>query len=217
MNVHSFIIGELNMADRAERKKQITAQRREQILKAALEIFSQKGYDAATIPEIANLAGIATGTIYIYYPSKRELFTSVMEGLVATPLVGIFEKASTEEFPIAAMAAMKDRVNLMESDIMARFSSLIGEIQRDPELKALYREKLLQPFLSRMEGFYRARIDAGEFRQFEPAIVIRAVGGMVIGSAILMSLEGDDSPLSQMPQEKVSDEIINFLLHGLLK
>jgi AcrR family transcriptional regulator len=217
MNVHSFIIGELAMADRESRKKQVTAQRQEQILKAAMEIFSQKGYAAATIPEIANLAGVATGTIYIYYPSKRELFISVMEGLIATPLISIFEKEPSKEFPVTLTDAVKNRLNFLESDIMARLSSLIGEIQRDPELKALYMEQLLQPFLSRMEGFYRTRIAAGEFRQFEPAVVIRAVGGMVIGSAILKSLEGDASPLSRMPQEKVADELINFLLHGLLK
>lgn len=204
------------MADRESRKKQIAAQRRGQIMKAAVEIFSQKGYAAATIPEIASLAGVAIGTIYIYYPSKRELFISVMEGLIATPMVSIFEKESSKEFPAILMDAMTNRANLLDSDIMARFSSLIGEIQRDPELKAMYTKKLLQPFLSRMEGFYRTRIAAGELRRFEPAVIIRALGGMVIGSAILKSLEGDASPLVQLPQKKVADEIMNFLLHGLL-
>jgi len=205
------------MVDRESRKKQVTARRQEQILKAAVEIFSQKGYDAATIPEIANLAGVATGTIYIYYPSKRELFISVMKGLIATPLISIFEKEPGKEFPATLMDAVKDRLHFLNSKMMARFSLLIGEIQRDPELKALFMEQLLQPFLSQMEGFYRTRIAAGEFRQFEPAVVIRAAGGMVIGSAILNSLEGDASPLSRMPQEKVADELMNFILHGLLK
>ena len=205
------------MVDRETRKKQVEARRREQIMKAAVEVFSQKGYVAATIPEIARLAGVSVGTIYIYYPSKRELFTSVMEGLIAAPLISIFEKESNEKFPVILLDAMKDRVDFLESDIMAQFSSLIGEIQRDPELKKMFTERLLRPFMSRMEEFYRARIAAGEFRQFEPAVVIRALGSMVIGLAILRSLEGDASPLVQLPQKKVADEMMNFLLHGLSK
>jgi len=205
------------MADRESRKKQLTIKRREQIMKAALEVFSQKGYTAATIPEIASLAGVAIGTIYIYYSNKRELFMSVMEALIATPLVSIFEKESSQEFPVTLMAAIKDRASLMESDIMSRFSSLIGEIQRDPELKKMFTERLLRPFLSRMEEFYRTLIAAGELRQFDPAVIMRALGGMVIGLAILRSLEGDASPLIQLPQKKVADEMMNFLLHGLSK
>jgi len=205
------------MADRESRKKQLTIKRREQIMKAALEVFSQKGYTAATIPEIASLAGVAIGTIYIYYSNKRELFMSVMEALIATPLVSIFEKESSQEFPVTLMAAIKDRASLMESDIMSRFSSLIGEIQRDPELKKMFTERLLRPFLSRMEEFYCTLIAAGELRQFDPAVIMRALGGMVIGLAILRSLEGDASPLIQLPQKKVADEMMNFLLHGLSK
>ncbi len=45
------------MPDRESRKKQITAKRCRQILDAALDVFAQKGYTAATIPEIAKLAG----------------------------------------------------------------------------------------------------------------------------------------------------------------
>ena len=59
----------------------ITARRQEQILAAALEIFSQKGYTAATIPEIARKAGLAAGTIYLYFPNKRDLFIKVIEEL----------------------------------------------------------------------------------------------------------------------------------------
>ena len=71
MNIHSFV-SSTKMPDRETRKKQILAKRQEQILKAAMEVFSRKGYAAATIPEIARLAGIAAGTIYLYYPSKRD-------------------------------------------------------------------------------------------------------------------------------------------------
>jgi AcrR family transcriptional regulator len=58
------------MTDRKSRKKEVTARRREQILKAATEVFIRKGFGAATIPEIARTAGLAAGTIYLYFPSS---------------------------------------------------------------------------------------------------------------------------------------------------
>ncbi|BBO91135.1 TetR/AcrR family transcriptional regulator [Desulfosarcina ovata] len=47
------------------------------ILKAAVQVFSEKGYNAATMAEIASTANVAEGTIYIYYPSKSDLLFSI--------------------------------------------------------------------------------------------------------------------------------------------
>ena len=218
MNECSFIFtGELAMADRESRKKQITTQRQEQILKAAMEIFSQKGYAAATVPEIARAAGVATGTIYIYYPSKRELFIAVIKNLIITiPLLDLFEKMPGSDFPAIFKSILQNRLNFTEGDKMVRLSSLMSEIQRDPELKAMYTEQLIQPIMSRMEAFYCTRIARGEFRQLNPTVAVRAVGGMIIGLIMLKSLEGDTGPLHRLPQEKLAAELLNFVLHGLL-
>ena len=56
MNIHSYIAGVI-MVKREDRIKRITKQRQEQILKASLYIFSRRGFDAATIPDIAREAG----------------------------------------------------------------------------------------------------------------------------------------------------------------
>lgn len=49
------------------------------VLEAASEVFAQRGYTAATIEEIAQLAGIGKGTTYEYFRSKQELFLAVIE------------------------------------------------------------------------------------------------------------------------------------------
>ena len=60
-------------------KKQQQEIRRLEILEAAKEIFSNKGYHAADVNEIAQLAKIAKGTVYLYFPSKKDLFLAVIE------------------------------------------------------------------------------------------------------------------------------------------
>ncbi len=204
------------MVDRESRKRGITARRNEQILNAALEIFSQHGYGAATVPEIAERAGVAIGTIYIYYASKRDLFIAVLRKIIFTvSLTDLVEKMPSTGFPVTFKRIMQHQFNIIASGNVSRLVSLMGEIQRDPELKALFVAQLFQPLISRLEVFFRTRIAAGEFRQLDPAVLVRAMHGMVIGLTILRSLEGEASPLNRLPQDQVADELLDLLLHGL--
>jgi hypothetical protein len=93
----------------------------------------------------------------------------------------------------------------------------MGEIQRDPELKALWLKDFLQPFLSRMEMAYRLMSAAGKTRRLEPAVAVRAVGGMIFGFLMLKIMEGENSPLNNLHQEKVAENMVDFVIHGLLK
>jgi len=55
----------------------MTSDQQQQILKAAAEIFSRKGYNGATITDIASLAGVNPATIYRHFSGKRELFDAL--------------------------------------------------------------------------------------------------------------------------------------------
>jgi AcrR family transcriptional regulator len=216
MNEHSFINKGIKMADRETRKKQITAIREEQILKAATDIFVKKGYDAATIPEIARLCGTATGTIYIYYSSKRDLFIAVINALIVTPFISIFTNTKGEDFQSTLKEALNDRITVLKSDAMPSLIALMGEIQRDEELRVLFAEKMAKPFLSFMETVYREKIESGEFREFNPELIVRLIGSMTIGMTLLKNIEGTDSPLNQIPQEEIAEQVMNFILYGLV-
>ncbi len=205
------------MANRETRKKEITAQRQEQILKAAMNVFGRKGYAGATVPEIAREAGVAAGTIYLYYPGKREMFVAVVRSLIISPLASIFTKNIHQDFDLTLQEALEDRFRLLKSDSLPVIVSLMSEIQRDSELKALFSEKLLYPFLNIMEAMYRARMESGEFRNLEPSIAVRMVGSLMIGMTMLKGIEGDTSPLNKLSAEEIVKEVMNFIACGLLE
>jgi AcrR family transcriptional regulator len=198
--------------------KQAT-KRQEQILNAALEIFARKGYAAATVPEIAQAADVATGTIYIYYPSKRELFVAVIKNFIITnSLLDLIEKLPRDrdkDIGTTFKQIMYNRFDLIENETMSRMPSLMGEVQRDPELKALWNEKFLQPFMVKMDGMYRLMMASGKVRRMEPAVTVRAVGGLILGFLMLRIMEGESSPINHLPQEKVAEELMNFVFYGL--
>jgi AcrR family transcriptional regulator len=199
-------------------KRKTTEKRRAQILKAALEIFTQKGYAAATIPEIAKAAEVAAGTIYLYYPSKRELFVAVIKNLIITaPLLNLIDKIPQGDTTKVLKNILQDRLDLIKNEVFARMPSLMGEVSRDPEIKELWLKEFLHPFLGRIEMGYRMMTAIGKFRRLEPAVAVRAVGGMIFGFLMLRVMEGDTSPLNKVKQDKIADDIVNLLLHGLLK
>jgi AcrR family transcriptional regulator len=204
------------MADKKPREKQAT-KRQKQILNAAIEVFSRKGYAAATIPEIAERAGVAAGTIYIYYPSKRELFIAVIrELIITTPLRDLITKLPNDKDISATFKQiMYDRFDLTRNEVFSRMPSLMGEVQRDPELKALWNEKFLQPFLAQMDGMFHLMMASGKVRPMEPAVTVRAVGGLILGFLILKIMEGEASPINRLPREKVAEELMNFVFYGL--
>lgn len=218
MNEHSFInTSEAAMTDKESKKKQTTTQRCEQILKAAMEVFSRKGYAAATIPEIAKMAGVSVGTIYLYYPSKRELFIAVIKNLIiTTPLIDLIEKLPRDkDITVTFKRILQDRFDLIRNEAFSRMPSLMGEVQRDPELKALWVEKFIQPFMAQLDGMYHLLMASGKIRRLEPAVAIRAVGGLILGFLMLRMMEGEASPINQLSREKVTDDLLNFVLHGL--
>jgi AcrR family transcriptional regulator len=57
-------------------------QKRENIMKAALKIFSQKGFSPAALDEVAQEAGIAKGTLYLYFKDKEDLFCSTILNVI---------------------------------------------------------------------------------------------------------------------------------------
>ena len=56
----------------------VTEFRRAEILDAARTVFASNGFDTATVDDIALAAGVAKGTIYLYYPSKRDIYWAAL-------------------------------------------------------------------------------------------------------------------------------------------
>jgi AcrR family transcriptional regulator len=79
------------------RKRLSAEDRRSAILDAALEVFSRRGYNGASIDEIAGAAGISKALIYEHFPSKRELHVSLLERHVQDIFMRLAQTADTKD------------------------------------------------------------------------------------------------------------------------
>src|SRR5665213_32742 len=79
------------------------AARRDAIFDAALDEFSARGFEAARLDDVAKRAGVAKGTIYLYFRDKESLFQELISVMLA-PLVAIIERMGAADVPIALMS-----------------------------------------------------------------------------------------------------------------
>src|SRR5499427_884363 len=84
---------------RRRRNGQSAPGRREAILAAALDEFSLRGFAAARLDDVARRAGVAKGTIYLYFRDKESLFQELIRTML-TPLVGTIEAMGEADVPI---------------------------------------------------------------------------------------------------------------------
>jgi AcrR family transcriptional regulator len=201
-----------------DRKKDIAEMRKQQILDAALPIFSRKGFALTTTSEIAKAAGVAEGTIYNYFSNKRELFIAVIKNLIVTmQLMELIDRLPDDSTSFVFQDILQDRLKFSEDENVSHIMGLMSEIQRDPELKKLYAEQFIQPFLKRMEGSYINMMASGKIRKMNPAIATRIIGGMIIGFIMLRTIEADNSPMKKIPRDEIANEIMNFVFKGIAK
>lgn len=201
---------------REARKERITRKRESQILDAALSVFSEKGFGVATIPDIAEKAGLAVGSIYNYYPSKRDLFIAVIKNfIINAPLLNLIDELPKGDLAVTFTRIMQNRLNLVENKDISKIPFLMAEIQRDSELKTMWIEEFLRPFFKKMEMVYEDLAESGRYTDLKPEIMVRIVGGMILGFLILRMMEGEDSPLYRIPREEITEKLAKFLLFGL--
>jgi AcrR family transcriptional regulator len=82
---------------RPTRKRLSAEDRRTAILDSALEVFSRRGYNGASIDEIAQAAGISKALIYEHFPSKKDLHVSLLERHTQEIFIALARTADTDD------------------------------------------------------------------------------------------------------------------------
>jgi AcrR family transcriptional regulator len=139
---------------------------RQEILRAALRLFSERGYDAATIDDVAEAAGYTKGAVYWHFSSKDDLLVEVFE---AWTREGMANLAAALRRPLAERVAALDEWHSGDptrSRQWVRFELDLLRLAADkPELAARLRERQLsvRELLAReIEGVPGARLGPGE-------------------------------------------------------
>ncbi len=131
--------------DKTRQKKDA---KRTAMMQAAVRVFAQKGYHAATVRDIVTEAEVAVGTFYFYFPDKETLFVHLFEETAAFLLQAIDQALNTRTtFPAQLEAAVQAYVNVAFYEPAVVQLLLVGGMGSVPSLaerRVEYREKLVR-------------------------------------------------------------------------
>lgn len=150
------------------------------ILEAATQVFTDRGFAAATIAEMVETSGLARGTFYLYFSDKRAVFFALVSQVTAD----LYDIVTPPD-----AAAYRERIRQATSAYMEVFTRHAGVISCifevatcDPEIGKLqngYRER----FRQRIEAHFERSVRSGAFRDIDPKSASYCLCAMVEGCA----------------------------------
>jgi len=162
-------------APKRERRKEA---RPGELLEAALDLFVEKGFAATRSEEVAARAGVSKGTLFLYFPSKEELFKAVVRENVVRPVA---ESASqVDSFTGPTHALLTHLMQQWWANYGATKASgisklIMSEAQNFPDLAQFYQDEVVAPGMELVRRVLQRGIDRGEFRDLDMPHAIYSV------------------------------------------
>jgi len=184
------------------------------ISKAAVAVFARRGFHQTTVSEIAHEAGVAKGTIYLYFKSKSEILVAIFRRYF-DEMLNFVDGLITLKLPVAEA-------------LQAFVEKYIGLLRQEPELIQLLGRRPLETssegdeamlsfrsyLIERVSGLLERGIEMGELRPFDTRIGACVVLGMQEAIPLYMTALPKTSADSV---EHVTRELVDFMWASIRK
>lgn len=195
--------------------------REQQILDAAIKIFSEKGYNAATTSEISKEAGIAEGTLFRYFKNKKTLLAKIVilssktigKNIIARRLGKLIEKNKDKDLKEILKLIMLDRIDLLEKN-KELFKIVFTEIQYQDDLKEAFKENIILAAKDILFDY----IDKSKFKDLFKDVDPMVFGRTMIASVVAYVVQNTVFPeLITISKEQQVDEMVEVFLNGIVR
>jgi AcrR family transcriptional regulator len=193
--------------------------RKLQILRVAVSLFSKKGFGGTTTREIAQAAGVSEAMVFRHFATKQELYTAILdhkacsgdtmnpEALVSEALK---EKDDRAVFETLALGALTHHELDPEFQRLLLHSALEGH-----ELAQMFFEKFVQRVYSLLGDYIIERQRDGAMVNVDPAIIVRAFIGMIVHHSLNNNLWDPERRLLSISNEDAARNFTAILLNGI--
>lgn len=190
-----------------------------ELLEAALDLFVEKGFAATRVDDVAARAGVSKGTLFLYFPSKEELFKAV----VRENIVGRFTEWNTElETFVGTTSEVLtywyqvwwERIGATKASGITKL--MFSEAQNFPEIAQFYQQEVILPGRALIRRILQRGMERGEFRQMD----LEYGTYIVLAPMMFLMLWNNSMGPCALPDENFSPEQyirsqIDNILHGL--
>jgi TetR/AcrR family fatty acid metabolism transcriptional regulator len=186
--------------------------KRERILRAAVDVFAEFGYFNAKVAQIAKAAGVADGTIYLYFDGKEDLLTTVFREYTRNYLRALEQQmANINRAEERLRIAIRHHLETLGRD---RALAVVSQVELRHSLKfmSLLSQEEIADYLNIIRKIVESGQEEGVFRRtVHPQLVAKAVFGVLDEMVTSWMLSEKDYDLGAL-----SDEVADLLLTGLL-
>jgi len=193
--------------------------RPKELLSAALNAFVERGFAATKLEDVARMAGVSKGTLYLYYESKEELFMAVVRETIV-PNIAQAEKIMTE-FKGDTRDLFKELIanwyrQISSVDMAGICKLMFAEASNFPELAQFYHAEVIQRSESMMTQMLERGMKSGEFRELDLNVMPKII---IAPMVMLMLWNKSFCPFAQQPvsEEDYIRAYIENTVQGLLK
>ena len=204
----------------APRFRRLPGERPGQILDAALIEFGEKGLAHARLDDVARRAGVAKGTVYLYFPTKDDLFRAMVRHLAGRTLAA-FELRLADGARATAHAQLHRYVEGLWTHVRGPIFATLhrlttGELPDFPDLMRFFIQETADPALKICAGIIRAGIARGEFRRVDPDTTARMIHAIVIKHGVWCAHRPQVPFVAHTTDAQVLREMTDFIDHALL-
>lgn len=191
--------------------------RPDEILDAALAVFTEKGFEAARVDDIAARAGLSKGAVYLYFDSKEALLRGLIEREVAPAAerlraladAGGDDPAATLKLIVTVATQLMN-----EPRIFATPKLVLSVAVRFREIAEFYRKRVIDEAIGAIAKLHRKGVASGAFRDADSDTVARMAMGPIFIHAMRKHVLGAEDKTS--PQAR-AEAHLDLLFGGLVK
>lgn len=196
-------------------------ERREQILRVAMKLFSENGFSGTTTRVIAGAAGISEATVFKHFANKEELYTAILDYKACSqgldnPFEEIADKfGQKDDFGIFYHMALQALTHHEEDSTFLRL--MLHSALEEHDLARVFFENYITMIYEMLGNYIKMRQADGEFREVDPKLVVRAFVGMFVHHSLNNILWDKEQKLLKISNEDAAKEFATILLNGIKK
>jgi AcrR family transcriptional regulator len=186
----------------------------ERILNAAQRLFARRGFERTTTRELARAAGVAEGTLFRHFETKKAILVAVAtRGWIELLTDLLTELSEMGSYEAVAQVMRRRMLNLSQNADMMRVCFL--EAQFHPELRDRIQSEVIAKMMDVAEAFVQTAIEQGVYRPLNPRVVAQVFLGMftIAGFSQETMIQGDASPQAR---KEMAETLADIFLRGVL-
>lgn len=192
------------------RKDSVAEGKRERILRAAIKVFARKGFYSTRVSEIAKAAGVADGTIYLYFKNKDDVLISIFQDQI-TKLIAMMSEAIAQQTSFEAKFRVCLDIQLGLLDGSRELAEVVTvNLRQSSRLLKQYGAPLFGRYLDTLAGVFEEGQAQGLVRaELSPRVLARALWGSLDAITLGWALGGGDEEAMKRSAQQIASTFLD--------